>query len=91
MCIGRTFVLLDCSDQFARMALPVLMDGMSGARAVQPTATCACIAKTLAGKARLWLPSLCDYGALAQGFTKLHPIGIGHRSASTRLVHTVAQ
>ena len=47
--IGRVFVLLGCSEEFARMALPVLMDGVVSRQSLQPAATYACLAKTMAG------------------------------------------
>jgi len=55
--MGRVFVLLGCSEEFARMALPVLMDGVISRHSQQPAATYACLAKTMAGK-RLALSGL---------------------------------
>ena len=47
--MGRVFVLLGCSEAFARMALPVLMDGVVSGHSQQPAATYACLTKTMAG------------------------------------------
>ena len=47
--MGRVFVLLGCSEVFARMALPVLMDGVVSGHSQQPAATYACLTKTMAG------------------------------------------
>ena len=50
--MGRVFVLLGCSEPFARMALPVLMDGVVSGHSNQPAATYACLTKTMAGGRR---------------------------------------